>query len=86
VNTAAGSRGDTARVNLGYPVRSIGATRTSRHPSRPVSGASPQQAALAWLLQRSATTVLIPGASSPDHLRENVAAARLELPADAIGR
>jgi aryl-alcohol dehydrogenase-like predicted oxidoreductase len=47
-------------------------------------GASPQQVALAWLLQRSATTVLIPGTSSPDHLRENVAAARLELPADAI--
>jgi aryl-alcohol dehydrogenase-like predicted oxidoreductase len=47
-------------------------------------GASPQQVALAWLLQRSATTALIPGTSSPAHLRENVAAARLELPADAI--
>jgi aryl-alcohol dehydrogenase-like predicted oxidoreductase len=46
--------------------------------------ASPQQVALAWLLQRSATTVLIPGTSSPAHLRENVAAERLELPADAI--
>jgi pyridoxine 4-dehydrogenase len=46
--------------------------------------ASPQQVALAWLLQRSATTVLIPGTSSVPHLRENVAAATLELPADAI--
>lgn len=47
-------------------------------------GASPQQVALAWLLQRSATTVLIPGTSSVAHLRENVAAADLFLPEDAI--
>ncbi|MGS2614978.1 oxidoreductase [Micromonospora sp. LZ34] len=47
-------------------------------------GASPQQVALAWLLQRSATTALIPGTSSLDHLRENVAAAELELPAAAV--
>ncbi|MFG1914443.1 oxidoreductase [Micromonospora sp. NPDC048898] len=47
-------------------------------------GASPQQVALAWLLQRSPTTVLIPGTSTLAHLRENLAAADLELPADAI--
>jgi pyridoxine 4-dehydrogenase len=47
-------------------------------------GAPPQQVALAWLLQRSATTVLIPGTSSVDHLRENFAAADLVLPADAV--
>ena len=47
-------------------------------------GASPQQVALAWLLQRSPTTALIPGTSSVAHLRENVAAADLELPADAV--
>jgi pyridoxine 4-dehydrogenase len=46
--------------------------------------ASAQQVALAWLLQRSPTVVLIPGTSSVAHLRENVAAASLELPADAI--
>jgi aryl-alcohol dehydrogenase-like predicted oxidoreductase len=46
--------------------------------------ASAQQVALAWLLQRSPTIVLIPGTSSVAHLRENVAAASLELPADAI--
>ncbi|MFJ9630636.1 oxidoreductase [Streptomyces sp. NPDC101175] len=46
--------------------------------------ASPQQVALAWLLQRSATTVLIPGTSSRAHLRENIAAADLVLPADAV--
>ena len=47
-------------------------------------GASPQQVALAWLLQRSPSIVLIPGTSSPEHLRENVAASALELPAGAI--
>ncbi|MGW3307301.1 oxidoreductase [Streptomyces sp. NPDC001073] len=47
-------------------------------------GASPQQVALAWLLRRSATTVLIPGTSSRAHLRDNIAAADLVLPDDAI--
>ncbi|MGW5556111.1 oxidoreductase [Micromonospora sp. NPDC003944] len=47
-------------------------------------GASPQQVALAWLLQRSPAIVLIPGTSSVAHLRENLAAADLELPADAV--
>jgi aryl-alcohol dehydrogenase-like predicted oxidoreductase len=46
--------------------------------------ATPQQVALAWLLQRSTTSVVIPGTSSVAHLRENVAAADLVLPADAI--
>jgi pyridoxine 4-dehydrogenase len=47
-------------------------------------GASRQQVALAWLLQRSPSMVLIPGTSSVAHLRENIAAAGLALPADAI--
>ncbi|WP_328532999.1 oxidoreductase [Micromonospora zamorensis] len=47
-------------------------------------GSSPQQVALAWLLQRSPTTVLIPGTSTLAHLRENIAAADLKLPTDAI--
>jgi aryl-alcohol dehydrogenase-like predicted oxidoreductase len=47
-------------------------------------GATPPQVALAWLLQRSGTMVLIPGTSSVAHLRENVAAAGLVLPPDAI--
>jgi aryl-alcohol dehydrogenase-like predicted oxidoreductase len=47
-------------------------------------GVSPQQVALAWLLQRSPSMVLIPGTSSVAHLRENIAAADLVLPADAI--
>lgn len=49
-------------------------------------GASPLQVALAWLLQRSPNIVLIPGTSSVAHLRENLAAAKLTLPAEAIAR
>jgi len=46
--------------------------------------ASPQQVALAWLLQRSSTMTVIPGTSLVAHLRQNIAAASLVLPADAI--
>jgi len=42
------------------------------------------QTALAWLLHRSPTILLIPGTSSVAHLRENVAAADVELPDDAL--
>jgi pyridoxine 4-dehydrogenase len=42
-------------------------------------GVSPGQAALAWLLKRSPSIAVIPGTQNPDHLRENVAAASLEL-------
>jgi aryl-alcohol dehydrogenase-like predicted oxidoreductase len=47
-------------------------------------GTSPMQVALAWLLQRAPNILLIPGTSSVAHLHENVAAAELELPAEAI--
>ena len=47
-------------------------------------GASPQQVALAWLLRRSPAIALIPGTSSVAHLRENVAAADLVLPPEAV--
>jgi len=46
--------------------------------------ATPMQVALAWLLQRSPNILLIPGTSSLAHLRENLAAAELELPSSAI--
>lgn len=42
------------------------------------------QVALAWLLQRSPNILLIPGTSSIAHLRENLAAARLRLPPEAV--
>jgi pyridoxine 4-dehydrogenase len=41
--------------------------------------ATPMQVALAWLLHRSPNILLIPGTSSPEHLRENLAAATLQL-------
>jgi pyridoxine 4-dehydrogenase len=46
--------------------------------------ATPMAVALAWLLQRSPNVLLIPGTSSVAHLRETVAGAGLELPADAL--
>jgi aryl-alcohol dehydrogenase-like predicted oxidoreductase len=49
-------------------------------------GATPMQTALAWLLRRAPNILLIPGTSSLGHLRENLAAATLELPAQALAR
>ena len=46
--------------------------------------ATPMQVTLAWLLQRSPNILLIPGTSSVAHLNENLAAASLTLPDDAI--
>jgi pyridoxine 4-dehydrogenase len=45
---------------------------------------TPMQVALAWLLQRAPNILLIPGTSSVAHLRENLAAATLKLPRDAL--
>ncbi len=47
-------------------------------------GATPMQVALAWLLRRAPNILLIPGTSSLGHLRENLAAAELELPQEAL--
>ncbi len=47
-------------------------------------GATPMQVALAWLLRRAPNLLLIPGTSSVAHLRENLAAVDLALPADAL--
>jgi aryl-alcohol dehydrogenase-like predicted oxidoreductase len=47
-------------------------------------GATPLQTALAWLLRRSPNILLIPGTSSLAHLKENLAAADLVLPDDAM--
>jgi aryl-alcohol dehydrogenase-like predicted oxidoreductase len=43
-------------------------------------GASPTAVALSWLLQHSPNIMLIPGTSSVDHLRQNIAGAALALP------
>jgi aryl-alcohol dehydrogenase-like predicted oxidoreductase len=47
-------------------------------------GATPMQVALAWLFRRAPNILLIPGTSSVAHLRENLAAAQLHLPNDAV--
>jgi aryl-alcohol dehydrogenase-like predicted oxidoreductase len=47
-------------------------------------GVKPMQVALAWLLQRSPNMLLIPGTSSVEHFRENLAAVELELPEEIL--
>jgi aryl-alcohol dehydrogenase-like predicted oxidoreductase len=47
-------------------------------------GVAPMQVALAWLLRRAPNILLIPGTSSVAHLRENIAAAGLSLPDEAV--
>jgi pyridoxine 4-dehydrogenase len=49
-------------------------------------GATPMQVALAWLLKRAPNLLLIPGTSSLGHLRENLGAAELKLPDEALAR
>ncbi len=46
--------------------------------------ATPMQVALGWLLQRSPNILLIPGTSSIEHLRENLKASMLQIPAEVI--
>ncbi|AGA29789.1 aldo/keto reductase family oxidoreductase [Singulisphaera acidiphila] len=46
--------------------------------------AAPMQVALAWLLHRSPNILLIPGTSSRGHLRENLAAAQLNLDSETL--
>lgn len=47
-------------------------------------GATPLQVALAWLLKRSPNVLLIPGTSSVDHLRQNLASAQLALAPEVL--
>jgi pyridoxine 4-dehydrogenase len=48
--------------------------------------ATPMQVALAWLLQRSPNILFIPGTSSLQHLRENLKAVTLKIPAKTISQ
>ncbi|QLD89793.1 aldo/keto reductase [Natronomonas salina] len=48
--------------------------------------ATPQQIALAWLLERSEVMLPIPGTSSVEHLEQNVAAADIELTPAEFGK
>ncbi len=47
-------------------------------------GATPMQVALAWLLRRAPNILLIPGTSSVDHLRENLASVSIDLTEDTM--
>jgi Aldo/keto reductase family len=58
--------------------------RPGSEPSPDRLGVTPMAVALAWLLQRSQNILLISGTSSVEHLRENLAANVLELPADGL--
>ncbi|HEY3579541.1 MAG TPA: aldo/keto reductase family oxidoreductase [Pyrinomonadaceae bacterium] len=44
------------------------------------------QLALAWLLQRSPNILLIPGTSSLEHLRENLQAVQIRIPAEVLAK
>lgn len=48
--------------------------------------ATPMQVALAWLLHRAPNILLIPGTSSVEHLRENLAAPRLILSSQVLAK
>jgi pyridoxine 4-dehydrogenase len=49
-------------------------------------GETPMQTALAWLLHRAPNILLIPGTSSLGHLHENLKAAEITLPKDALAQ
>jgi len=63
------------------PLQSMGLSDVARSLD-----ATPMQVALAWLLHRAPNVLLIPGTSSLDHLRENLAAAKLALSKEVLGR
>jgi pyridoxine 4-dehydrogenase len=80
---------DLARYNIAYtpffplggfnPLQSAALSDVARQLN-----ATAMQVALAWLLRRAPNILLIPGTSSVAHLRENLAAGKLELPVDAL--
>jgi aryl-alcohol dehydrogenase-like predicted oxidoreductase len=50
------------------------------------AGCTPAQLALAWLLHRGENILPIPGTTRVEHLREDLAAADVRLPADLVRR
>ncbi|MFD9938487.1 aldo/keto reductase [Streptomyces massasporeus] len=79
--------GGLSRSSLDGPSRTEGAERFAVfHTVAAERGVSPQQVALAWLLNRSPTVVPIPGASRPQTIRDSAAAADLLLTAEETAR
>nr|WP_315188722.1 aldo/keto reductase family oxidoreductase [uncultured Albidiferax sp.] len=82
---------DLARQGIAYvpffplggfsPLQSAGLSAVAQQME-----ATPMQVALAWLLQRAPNILLIPGTSSVAHLRENLAAGQLVLPAESLAQ
>jgi aryl-alcohol dehydrogenase-like predicted oxidoreductase len=66
---SAGPRRNRGRVALARTLREVAAARD----------ATTVQVALAWLLQRDDHVIAIPGATRPDHVRQNARALALEL-------
>jgi pyridoxine 4-dehydrogenase len=60
-----------------FPLRAEGGPAATEIAKR--HDATPAQIALAWLLRRSPTTLPIPGTLSGEHVKENLAAADIEL-------
>jgi pyridoxine 4-dehydrogenase len=80
---------DLARQGIAYvPFFPLGGFTPLQSSALDAAAASlqvtPMQVALAWLLQRSPNILLIPGTSSVEHLRENLEAARLQLPSKVL--
>ena len=63
----------------GFPLSAGSLDAPPLHRVAQRHGATVFQIALAWLLARSPTMLIIPGTSSVDHLEENVAAAEIRL-------
>ena len=80
---------DLAAQGIGYvPFFPLGGFTPLQSSTLDAAAASlqstPMQVALAWLLQRSPNILLIPGTSSVEHLRENLKAAALQIPAQVL--
>jgi pyridoxine 4-dehydrogenase len=80
---------ELSRQNIAYvPFFPLGGFTPLQSSALDAAAASlemtPMQVALAWLLRRAPNILLIPGTSSVKHLRENLDAATLQLPAEVI--
>ncbi|HEV2275972.1 MAG TPA: aldo/keto reductase [Acidobacteriaceae bacterium] len=64
------------------PIRAVPSTQAVLDRVSKTHGVSHMAVALAWLLRRSPSTLLIPGTVSLQHLEENIRAASLELSQD----
>ena len=72
-----------------YPLGgTMGGPRVMDHPKvKEIAtrlGVTPMQVGLAWLLRHSSDTLLIPGTTNVEHLRENLTAGSLEFDAETM--